>query len=140
MRTCDPNRVDGVCRVDPLETEAGVLRVFEEQTIGFTRLGFGLLRQLAKGVSEPPGRARLHSLSGSSLSVLPAACSLRACSARAASFSGAAPRVRDHFRSDLSSSRIQAANCSCSLAGSFEAWSKAFSRSFVTIAATSNGF
>ncbi len=84
-------------------------------------------KQLAKAF----GCMRLHKVSGSRTSVLPARCSANASLANCCSTPREFAKALSQRRSDASSSRIQPANSSCSGSLSFVTSANAFSRRMV---------
>src|SRR5438093_7319016 len=77
----DTDRIDGLAVVDLLELQAGMLRVFSEEAVGFSSEFAGLCWQLAVRRPEARRRVRRHIFSGSSGVVRPAARSARASAA-----------------------------------------------------------
>src|SRR2546422_4875077 len=124
-------RKDGTRDVDLLESKTRVKRILPKQLIGQTRLGLNLRRQGNEGLAKPLGRMRVQSRSGSSGRVRPDRCSSSASSARPASTPGFLANDASQRPSTLTSSRIAAANASCSAGGSLAAASNAFLSLFV---------
>src|SRR5436190_22587624 len=124
-------RKDGPRCVNLLESKTRVKRILPKHLIGETRLGLNLRWQGSKSLAKPLGRVRVQSWSGSSGRVRPDRCSSSASSARPSSAPGFLANDASQRPSTLTSSRMAAANASCSAGGSLAAASNAFLSLFV---------
>src|SRR3989338_4380468 len=74
----DPNRIDWPRRMYGLETKTRLIRVLPEDSICATGLTLNLCRQFGEHFPELRSGVRDHNFSGSSFSVRPARCSVKA--------------------------------------------------------------
>ena len=119
--------------MNSFESQAGMIRVLIEKSIGRSSLALHWLGQLLECPAEARCGTRIHNSFGPISSEQPSRYSARASSAKTASWLSELAKASVHRRSDASSSRIHAPRDCCSSSGNLEASENASSSSRIIV-------